>query len=97
MLRYPSIPYEETAGDIGYMFTTEQHIQASYLTAITQAGLLTDDGCELSLDSWYKNNFFLPFLISAPTSDNQYSGALRDTVSQKPTSNSGKNHSLSSI
>ena len=88
-LKYPSIPFAATAGECGYMFTTEQHKQASYLTAITQAGLLTEDGCELSLDSWWKSNFFLPFLVSAPTSDNQYSGELRDTVSQKPTAQTG--------
>ena len=71
------------------MFTTEEHKQASYLTAITQAGLLTEDGCELSLQSWWNSNFFLPFLVSAPTSDNQYSGELRDTISQKPTAQTG--------
>ena len=40
--------------------------------------------------SWLNSNFFLPFVLSAPTSDNQYSGALQDRISQKPTSASGK-------
>ena len=89
--RVPSLPCGTQADDAGYNFSTEKHKRASYFTMLEQMGMIGEQGAQLSMERWLDSSFFLPFKLSARTSENQYSGVLGDRILHKPTlPNNGK-------
>lgn len=54
-------------------------------------GMISEMGADLSMERWLDSSFFLPFKLSARTSENQYSGMVADRILHKPTlSTNGK-------
>ena len=59
-----------------------------------QMGFIGEMGAGLSLDRWKDTSFFLPFKLSARTSDNQFSGNIGNRILQKPSVPTGGKTSL---
>ena len=76
------MPHGSIASGPGYKFHTEAERRASYFTAMSIAGLLDEDGLELSMERYYDSSFFMPFKLSSELPN--YGPELAEKILQEP-------------
>ena len=84
----PSIPAGDASTVPGYSFDTAQSKRASYFCAMENLGLITEQGCDLSLERWLDSSFILPFRMSPDF--NTYSPEIAERILQEPVVAHGK-------
>ena len=72
----------------GYRFDTEEEKRASFFTAMSIAGLLDEDGLELTMDRYYDSSFFMPFTLAPELSN--YSPEMAEKILQEPIVSNGR-------
>ena len=87
-VKLPSIPSGNAGDRPGFCFDTPKKIRASYFVAMEHLGLITDEGCDLSLERWLDTSFCLPFKVSAEVAN--YSSDIAEKIIQRPVLNNGK-------
>ena len=72
----------------GYDYDGDTAKTASYITAMSLLGKITEDGCDLPMDTYYDSSFMIPFKISSELSN--YGPDLSETILQEPIITNGR-------
>ena len=88
LVRLPSLPNGNISSKPGYDYDGDTAKRASYITAMSLLGKITEDGCDLPMDTYYDSSFMIPFKISSELSN--YGSDLSETILQEPIINNGR-------
>ena len=86
--RLPSLPHGNISSKPGYDYDGATAKGASYITAMSLLGRITEDGCDLPMDTYYDSSFMIPFKISSELPD--YGLDLSKTILQEPIITNGR-------
>ena len=84
----PTLPCGKLGDHDGYLFSDDTQRRASYFAAIDTLGLMSNDGCALSLERWLDSSFVLPFRLSHEL--NSYPPDISERLIQTPPLNHAK-------
>ena len=86
--RLPSLPNGNISSKPGYDYDGATAKRASYITAMSLLGKITEDGCDLPMDTYYDSSFMIPFKISSELPN--YGSDLSETILQEPIITNGR-------